>query len=78
MKEIAADVRDGSRRDAILYSLSANANHGLRRSNDDKRKAVVFALRDPELRQLSQRKIAKLCGVTQAMVSKVRSRSAQK
>ena len=78
LTEIAADVRDGSRRDAILYSLSANANHGLRRTNDDKRKAVIFALRDPELRQLSQREIARLCGVTQAMVSKVNREIAPK
>lgn len=69
-KEIAADVWAGTQRDAVLYSLSANSVHGLRRSNDDKRKAVMFAIRDPELRKQSQHQIAKLCGVTQAMVSK--------
>lgn len=69
--EFPCDVIAGTQRDAVLKALSANHNHGLRRSNDDKRKAVVFCLRDPELRKLSQHQIAKLCGVTQAMVSKV-------
>jgi hypothetical protein len=69
--EIPAEVRAGGLRAAVLHSLSANRDHGLRRTNDDKRKAVVFALRDPELRKLSQHKIAAMCGVTQAMVSKV-------
>jgi hypothetical protein len=72
-ERIKALVRYGSKRDAVVAALSANATNGLPRSNDDKRKAVVFALRDPELRKLSQREIAKVCGVTQAMVSKVAS-----
>lgn len=70
-ERIRAEVTDGSRRDAVIAALSANATNGLPRSNDDKRKAVIFALRDPELRQMSQREIARVCGVTQAMVSKV-------
>ena len=34
---IPSDVRTGTQRDAILFSFGANAKHGLRRSNDDKR-----------------------------------------
>jgi hypothetical protein len=70
---IPADVQPGTRRDAVIAALGVNASHGLARSNDDKRKAVLFALRDPELRLMSQHKIAKLCGVTQAMVSKLKA-----
>jgi hypothetical protein len=33
--EIECEVRQGSRRDAILFSVGANSTHGLRRSNDD-------------------------------------------
>ena len=33
LAEIDADIRQGSRRDAILFSVGANASHGLRRTN---------------------------------------------
>lgn len=66
-----AEVLPGGLRAAQLKALGANGGHGLRLTNDDKRKAVLFALRDPELRELSQREIARLCGVTQAAVSKI-------
>jgi hypothetical protein len=45
---IAADVRQGTRRDAVLLSARANAEHGLRRTNEDKRRAVLTLLADPE------------------------------
>src|ERR687889_2199677 len=45
---LAADVRPGGRREAILHSVGANAEHGLRRTNDDKRRAVRTLLADPE------------------------------
>jgi ParB-like chromosome segregation protein Spo0J len=48
LKTIEADVRQGARRDAVLHSVSANAQHGLRRTNDDKRRAVLTLLGDPE------------------------------
>ncbi|MDX2159931.1 MAG: ParB N-terminal domain-containing protein [bacterium] len=73
-EDMPVSIEEGSQRQAMIFSLGANADHGLRRSNDDKLKAVMFALRDPELSKLSQRKIAKTCGVTQAMVSKVKAR----
>lgn len=41
---IAVDVHDGGLREAILYSVGANTEHGLRRSNEDKRKAVETLL----------------------------------
>jgi hypothetical protein len=43
---IAVDIRQGARRDAILYSVGANAYHGLRRTNADKRRAVLMLLQD--------------------------------
>jgi ParB-like chromosome segregation protein Spo0J len=61
-------IRDGSLRDAIKFALSANARHGLHRSNEDKRKAVDFALCDVEWRRLSNRAIAELCGVSEYLV----------
>jgi hypothetical protein len=48
LAEIAADVRAGGRRDAILYAVGANAAHGLKRTNRGKRNAVMVLLKDPE------------------------------
>jgi len=69
---IECEVQNGTVRDAIEYSLSANAKHGLPRTNADKRKAVLTALDDPEWSELSTRQIAQLCAVSHVYVSKVR------
>lgn len=67
--QIAADIRPGTRRDAILYAASANAAHGLRRTNQDKLRAVRTLLRDSEWSQYSDNQIAALCAVSQPFVS---------
>jgi hypothetical protein len=70
---IPADVRKGSRRDAFLYALGANEEHGLRRTNADRRRAVTLALSDPELGKLGNRPIAKICKVSHPFVATVRA-----
>jgi len=75
IKEIDADVRKGSQRDAVLYSVGANATHGLRRTNADKRKAVITLLDDPEWCQWSNIQIAKQCGVSDHFVGVIRKES---
>lgn len=70
---VDVQVKEGSLRDAQLYSFSANANHGKRRTNADKRKAVLAMLADAEWCQWSDREIAKACSVHNSMVSRVRS-----
>ncbi|HEU5376971.1 MAG TPA: DNA N-6-adenine-methyltransferase [Ktedonobacteraceae bacterium] len=69
---IASEVKQGTRHDAVLFSVGANAQHGLRRTNADKRRAVETLLGDPEWVQWSDRKIAKACGVDNAFVGKLR------
>jgi len=71
--DIEAEVREGTKRDAILFSLGANAHHGLRRTNADKRKAVETLLNDAEWAKWSDRQIAKACGVGHPLVASVRS-----
>lgn len=71
--EIEVSVIAGTQRDAILYSVGANASHGLRRSNADKRRAVERLLRDDVWKKWSDREIARQCAVTQPFVSKVRA-----
>jgi outer membrane murein-binding lipoprotein Lpp len=55
-----------------LHSVGANAVHGLRRSNDDKRNAVTMLLNDAEWTNLSDREIARACAVSHNFVSEVR------
>lgn len=67
---IKAIVHAGNRDDAVLFSAGANQHHGLKRSNADKRKAVLTVLmRRPEW---SNRRIAKHVGVGNALVASVR------
>lgn len=72
MQDILADVYEGTKRDAVLFSASANGAHGIRLSNADKRKSVLVLLLDKEWSQWSDSKIAKHCHVTQPFVGKVR------
>ena len=66
-----ADVRDGTSREAQMHAYGANQAHGLRRTNDDKRKAVdgMLAL----VPDWSDRAIAKHVGVAHTMVAAVRN-----
>lgn len=70
--DINAEVRTGGKRQAVLYSVGANASHGLRRSNADKRKAVQTLLADEEWAKWSDRKIAEACNVDHKTVAEVR------
>lgn len=69
---IAVIVHQGSQRDAILYSTGANAEHGLRRNNADKRRSVDVMLRDPQWATWSDREIARQCRVSNHFVSAMR------
>lgn len=72
-KVISAEVRQGTFRDAILFSLSANHTHGLRMTNADKRRSVSRLLDDQEWSQWSNREIARRCGVSDPFVMQMRS-----
>ena len=69
---VNADLRQGTRRDAVLHSVGANAAHGLRRTNEDKRRAVQKLLDDSEWAQWSDRAIARRCGVSPQTVNNLR------
>lgn len=76
VKFIEAEVRQGSKRDAILYSCGANGTHGVRRSNEDKRRAVGMLLSDKEWVRWSNCEIARRCGVSEFLVREVREEMA--
>ena len=75
--QVPVDVRNGTRRDALLYSCGANATHGLRRSNGDKRRAVEKLLADSAWQRWSSNHVAKLCGVSPPFVEKLRQESSR-
>lgn len=72
IKEAECDVRQGSLRDAVLYSVGANDNHGLRRSNEDKRRAVITLLEDIEWSDWADREIARQCRVSVMTVGRIK------
>jgi hypothetical protein len=68
---IEAEVKQGTHRDAIYYSLGANADHGLRRTAEDKRRAVMRMLEDKDWKCWPQGDIAKACRVSRQFVNEV-------
>src|SRR3546814_19116660 len=71
LSDIHADIRSGTRRDAVLFSVGANFSHGLRRSNEDKRASVKTLIEDAEWSQWSDRQIAAACGVSHPFVAAI-------
>ncbi len=69
---IDVEIRIGDQRDAILHAVGANATHGKRRSNADKRKAAETLLKDEVWCRWTDRVIAEKCRVSQPLVSAIR------
>lgn len=69
---VIAHVYQGSRREAILYAVGANAKEKLHRSREDKRFSVRMILSDPEWAERANNWIATQCHVSNALVESVR------
>ncbi len=69
--EIECDVRQGTLSDAQWHSFGANRSHGMRRTNDDKVRAVRAALKHSPER--SNHDIARHVGVSGDMICKYRA-----
>jgi hypothetical protein len=72
LKSIGVVLHHGDRRAARLFSLGANSQHGLKRTNEDKRNSVMGMLTDAEWCKWTDHRIANHCGVAQPFVSKLR------
>lgn len=72
LQTINTDFRQGGRRAAILFSVGSNATHGLKRSNEDKRRAVMTLLADKEWTQWSDSEIARQTKTSHTYVGKLR------
>lgn len=70
--ELRCEVRRGGQRDALLFAIGANADHGLQRTDDDKRLAVDALLKDSEWVRWADAAIARHAGVSLPFVSKRR------
>lgn len=77
-EQIGAKVKEGGMREALHYALQANAEHGVRRTDADKRHAVEMALKDPEYREWSLRDIGDLCRVSHTLVRTVKDEQNRK
>jgi ParB-like chromosome segregation protein Spo0J len=73
LADIEVDVVDGNMREATLYAIGANDDHGLRRNNEDKRKAVMMLLDDVEWSEWNDSEIAKAARVSRMTVSRIKS-----
>lgn len=73
LADIEVEVIDGDMRQATLYAIGANDEHGLRRNNDDKRKAIMMLLDDVEWSEWNDSQIAKAAKVSHMTVSRIRS-----
>jgi len=72
IKQVECDSINGTKRDAKIYSWKANHDHGLPRTNEDRRAIVMEALQDIEYCDKSDREIAEACEVSPMTVGRVR------
>lgn len=69
-KLIKCTVHQGTKEDALAFALKANQQHGLRRTNADKRRAVEVAVK--MWGNMSSHAVSEMCGVGDDLVEAVR------
>jgi hypothetical protein len=74
IEAIECEIHSGDRRAAILAACQANATHGLRRTNAQKRAVVGRLLNDSKWTLWSDHEIARRCNVSAAFVGQERER----
>lgn len=72
VEDVLAEVRQGTREDALWFALSANKRHGLPMSPEDKRKAVRLLLGVEKWAGMSNAAIAKELGISDHTVADVK------
>jgi len=70
---IECEVTPGSFQEAFQRALEVNQDHGVRRTNGDKRRVVSRALENEVTKNWSDRLIAQKCGVSNRFVGLVRA-----
>lgn len=75
LTDLPADVRQGGRREALLHAAGSNAQHGLRRTQADVRRAIALVLQ--ACPKHSDRKVASTVGCNHETVGSVRKALAE-
>lgn len=70
---LQVNLRPGAKIEAEWLALTANQKHGLRRSTADKQRIIRNALLHPYGMHLSNREIARHCGVSDKTVGRIRN-----
>lgn len=79
-QDMECEVRNGTLRDAILFSIKSNADHGLPRTNADKKHAVKMAFQQlmedgrniRDVDDVSHTEVAKMAAVHHTFIMKIR------
>lgn len=72
-REIRAEVREGTKRDASLFSAGANQKFSIPRTKEDVRKAVEMVLSDAEGFTWSLNRLSKHVGVSESAIRRHRA-----
>lgn len=67
----SCEVFKGTRQEALIDAASSNADNGVRRTNKDKRRAVLMLLTSSDAPEWSNRFIAKMTHTTHELVNRV-------
>ena len=70
---IEAEVREGTKRDALLFAFGANGRRGLSLSAEDKRSIVKRMLDDEEWSKWTNAEIARHVGVSKMTVGRIKT-----
>jgi hypothetical protein len=76
---IPCQVRQGTFRDALIEAAGSNHDHGMPRSNEDKRKAVHALLGENERDNCgwSNRELADMCRVSESLVRTIKKETSE-
>lgn len=73
-QRIRVVITTGTLRDAVLQACMSNHSHGLRRTNEDKRRCVFAVLNDEEWRNKPNTWIGEKCGVSSMYIGNMREK----
>lgn len=69
---IDAIIKEGTSKDILLDAIQSNNAHGVRYTNEDKRRIVALVLSNHECISMTDNQIGKICGVSNHLVKAIR------